>query len=332
MIKRLFSKSMETVEPGRPLRKSKSLGTIAEDRSWMKTKLIYFLISMIIPDQDEIQKFLNRLFQIGVFEERDRRILSWNPSRPVTSTDIVVRSDEIIRFPFKKRRRIGRGSFGEVYHCFHLLDQKEYAVKTISSNDSDLQEVRILSSLCHPNIIRYFSSWTENGYLFLQMELCTRNVRDYLETTERNVSILHQIVNGLGYLHDQSYIHFDLKPENILLTETNQVKVCDFGYSRLSLMEKYKKEEYEGSLYLHKNDSIFHTSMDMYSFGMIVLEFFLPHCITFCEKIQYIKDGMVNPETYIKDPLFLHVFHHCTMEEQLQRMTCKDYQYLFANK
>ena len=111
---------METVEPGRPLRKSKSLGTIAEDRSWMKTKLIYFLISMIIPDQDEIQKFLNRLFQIGVFEERDRRILSWNPSRPVTSTDIVVRSDEIIRFPFKKRRRIGRGSFGEVYHCFHL--------------------------------------------------------------------------------------------------------------------------------------------------------------------------------------------------------------------
>ena len=258
MIKRLFSKSVDTVEAGRQLRKSKSRGTITENRSWMKTKLIYFLIAMIIPDQDQIQNFLNRLFQIGVFDERDRRILNWKPTRSITSTDIVVRSDEIIRFPFKKRRRIGCGSFGEVYHCFHLLDQKEYAVKTIPSKDSDLQEVRILSSLCHPNIIRYFSSWTENGYLFLQMELCTRNVRDYLQSLDRNVSILDQIVDGLGYLHEQSYIHFDLKPENILLTDTNQVKVCDFGYSRLSLMEKYQKEEYEGSLYLHKNDSIFH--------------------------------------------------------------------------
>ena len=64
--------------------------------------------------------------------------------------------------------KIGRGGFASVYQCCHKLDNKLYALKKIeidthkgknSYPDSILDEVRQLSALQHPRIVRYFGCW-----------------------------------------------------------------------------------------------------------------------------------------------------------------------------
>lgn len=39
-----------------------------------------------------------------------------------------------------------------------------------------------------------------------------------------------QVVSAVCFLHQKKIMHWDLKPENILLTESKDIKLCDFGF------------------------------------------------------------------------------------------------------
>lgn len=78
----------------------------------------------------------------------------------------------------------------------------------------------------------------DNYYLFF-MEICTggdmlhyvRKRRKLDETIGRY--FFRQIMQGLGYLHARKICHRDIKLENILISNTGEVKLCDFGVSCL---------------------------------------------------------------------------------------------------
>lgn len=53
---------------------------------------------------------------------------------------------------------------------------------------------------------------------------------------EKVQKIFTQLVGAVTYVHNQSCVHRDLKLENILLDKHENVKLCDFGFTR----------EYEG--------------------------------------------------------------------------------------
>jgi glycogen synthase kinase 3 beta len=44
---------------------------------------------------------------------------------------------------------------------------------------------------------------------------------------------MYQVLTGLEYIHSKDITHRDLKPENILLSENGEVKICDFGSSKV---------------------------------------------------------------------------------------------------
>jgi|SaaInlStandDraft_5_1057022.scaffolds.fasta_scaffold06534_4 serine/threonine protein kinase len=141
------------------------------------------------------------------------------------------------------------------------------------------------------------SEYDENIYdkfIFIQMELCKENLKDYLKNNELSFNnkkqLCIQIVNGLKYIHDENVIHRDLKLMNIFIDFNNTVKIGDFGlatniydmnYEEVGTYGYIAPEILQGNKYDDK--------ADLYSLGIIILEIFSKFK-TNMEKILTIKD------------------------------------------
>lgn len=71
---------------------------------------------------------------------------------------------------FVEEGRLGRGGFGEVFRARNKVDGQPYAIKKVkatsrSALDPVLSEVTVLSRLNHPNVVRYFASWIDDGIM-----------------------------------------------------------------------------------------------------------------------------------------------------------------------
>lgn len=66
-----------------------------------------------------------------------------------------------LKYNFTDIKNIGAGGFGSVYEAVHTIENRKYALKfvKISSLDFEKREVKILASLDHPNVLRYYTSW-----------------------------------------------------------------------------------------------------------------------------------------------------------------------------
>lgn len=124
------------------------------------------------------------------------------------------------------------------------------------------QEMNLLLSINHPNIVKFISHYVEpineyssTTYLVLEKvnngELFQRIINKQKLGQEETKSLYRQLLCGLKYLHDADIIHRDIKPENILLdisprTSATQkqtgawdeneldvrVKIADFGLAK----------------------------------------------------------------------------------------------------
>lgn len=155
---------------------------------------------------------------------------------------------------------IGRGQFSSVVRARNKIDRCLYAVKkttTISrgTRQAQLREVFALASVAIeaegcPNIVRYFSSWLEDGRLHIQTELCECSLRDILAQRRRThpsdprfaeqdlVQVLRDVANGLVVLHARNFVHLDIKPDNILLSRGSPpgcYKIADLGLAAAAI-------------------------------------------------------------------------------------------------
>ena len=152
----------------------------------------------------------------------------------------ITRSYEIIK-------KIGEGAYGKIYKVRNKQSGDIRAMKQIQKNKiKDLTkfqtEIKILSLVDHPNIVRLFEVIEDNNYYNLLQELCTGGeLLKKTETThlkEKEVArIFSQIMSAVSYCHDRGIVHRDLKLENILFVSEepdSPIKLIDFGFSVLS--------------------------------------------------------------------------------------------------
>jgi eukaryotic-like serine/threonine-protein kinase len=139
-----------------------------------------------------------------------------------------------------KKRRLGRGCFGEVWLARHEGFAADFAVKfvpeaNIVSPTEFYREPRLLKLLEHPNIVKVHDTGRlPNGDLFIAMEYLKRgSLASELRGDTLNLRALKQIfcgaMRGLQFAHDKDYIHRDIKPANILVADDMSGKLGDFG-------------------------------------------------------------------------------------------------------
>ncbi|XP_054082940.1 mast/stem cell growth factor receptor Kit isoform X2 [Zeugodacus cucurbitae] len=99
-------------------------------------------------------------------------------------------------------------------------------------------------------------------------------------TTTHLVSWAFQVARAMDYLSSRKVLHGDLAARNILLCENNVVKICDFGLARSMYKSENYKKQGEAPLPIKwlalesLSDHIFSTYTDVWSFGIVLWEFF----------------------------------------------------------
>ncbi|XP_074601814.1 nimA-like kinase isoform X2 [Brevipalpus obovatus] len=150
------------------------------------------------------------------------------------------------RADYEKVRVVGKGAFGIAILYRRLTDGylvviKEVDVTFMNASERKLaiNEVKVLSSLKHPNIVTFFNNYEWNGKLFIEMEYCSGGtLQDFLAQLCKLLkeieilTIFGQIISAIVYIHDQNILHRDLKTANIFMTRENVFKIGDFGISK----------------------------------------------------------------------------------------------------
>ncbi|KAL3445787.1 hypothetical protein BJX65DRAFT_142593 [Aspergillus insuetus] len=141
-------------------------------------------------------------------------------------------------------RLIGKGSFGKVYLASHkLTNGSKVVLKSSNKEDTNLaREIHHHRQFLHPHIARLYEVIVTEKLVWLVLEYCPGDeLYNYLLRNgplpiEKVKKIFTQLVGAVSYVHSKSCVHRDLKLENILLDKHENVKLCDFGFTR----------EYEG--------------------------------------------------------------------------------------
>ena len=195
---------------------------------------------------------------------------------------------------FKKEKVLGKGSFGSVYLVRRRQDNKIYALKSVileklnkKEQENSVNEVRILASINHPNVIGYKEAfwdddksalnivmeYADDGDLHSKIEKMKKAGGYFKEHIIWSYAI--QMIEGLKALHDKKIMHRDLKSANIFLVkDKHQCKLGDMNVSKV-IKEKVLHTQTGTPYYASPevwNDAPYSYKSDLWSIGCVIYE------------------------------------------------------------
>ena len=219
---------------------------------------------------------------------------------------------------FKQLKILGQGSFGKVVLVKNENNNKLYAMKILDkkyivkkNQVSHTQTERaMLEKLKHPFIVRlnyafqdskrlyFLTEFLQGGELFFHL----RRNSGYKEKAVR--FYMCQILLALEYMHNNNYIYRDLKPENILIDKEGNIKLTDFGLSKIMPPDETTTYTMCGTAEYLAPEILFgkgyDKTCDWFSFGVVLFEMFCGYH-PFKSKGQKIDPNIYLRKTYIPD-------------------------------
>jgi len=213
-----------------------------------------------VPADDPRRRLLEHLRIIAEIAERHRSAIDEDPAAEA-STEPAPADDDIATLPRRSapdgalasgnlqqwghlllRRKIGEGSFGEVYHAHDTWLDHPVALKLlkpeVAARDTShriLHEARRLARVRHPNIVTVHGADLHHGRLGFWMELIEGETLSSLLGNGRMspgeaAQIGQEVCLALAAVHQAGLVHRDVKAQNVMRTnDGGRIILMDFG-------------------------------------------------------------------------------------------------------
>lgn len=185
-----------------------------------------------------------------------------------------------------------QGAFGKLYRGTY--NGEDVAIKILERPENDpekaqlmeqqfQQELMMLATLKHPNIVRFIGACRKSVVWCIVTEYAKGgSLRQFLTKRQNRAVPLKlavkqalDVARGMAYVHGLGYIHRDLKSDNLLIAADRSIKIADFGVARIEVKTEGMTPE-TGTYRWMAPEMIQHRpytqKVDVYSFGIVLWE------------------------------------------------------------
>ena len=227
--------------------------------------------------------------------------------------DLLQNNTFILNKYLVNKKRIGKGSFSQIYKCKNIETNKTYALKEIliekNKNKKQIKrEFDIMRRLNHKNIVKIHDVIIDtnlNNIYFIMDYYKLGDLSQFLNHKPLKEKFtrkyIKQLANGLEYLLNNNILHRDLKPQNILLSDNYIIKITDFGFATYYKDNSIINTLCGSPMYMAPeiiNKNGYNIKSDLWSVGIILYEMlhgYTPFKVdNFIDLILEIKKNKIN--------------------------------------
>ena len=142
---------------------------------------------------------------------------------------------------------LGEGGMATVHLAHDTKFDSNVAIKLLNTEYTHnenirkrfLAEAKSMFKMSHPNIIKVTDLIDDGDTVAFVMEYVEgESLKEYIErkgklSDEEIKSIFSQMLDAVGYVHEQNLVHRDIKPSNFMVSPNGNVKLMDFGIAKI---------------------------------------------------------------------------------------------------
>jgi serine/threonine protein kinase len=189
---------------------------------------------------------------------------------------------------YRIEKRLASGPRADVYKAYDTIHGVRVALKVANPNiiedgflDEFRHEARLSSKMEHPNVLPVQNASFIDGHFVIAMRLGIETLGDRMKrrmSSKLALDFTEQAVAAIAHAHARNIIHCDVKPENFIIFPDNQLRLTDFGFSKIAL--RTVKASGSGTLgYLAPEQALGRPMFqsDVFALGLVVYQLFGGH-------------------------------------------------------